>query len=332
MSMETTRFDQMTRTFSRTGSRRAALSALLAGAVMPLLHPDAGAKRLKSKGQAPRPPRGTPCDVCEKDCPYSRLQPAIDDAKAGATIRICKGTYTSNPTITINKRLTLVGVGGDDTVLKGGGFVRVLQIGPSGVVTMQGLTVTGGVERLVPRGGGAGILVLDRGALTLERCRVEDNLAAEGGGVAVSRGASLTLIGSTVSENTALTVGGGVLVRSGGTATLETGSRVTDNEARVWGGGMLLEQNATLLLKDGSRVEENTARFFGGGIFAGRNSTLTLEAGSRVTDNDAGDEGGGLFNDRATVAIANTSIVRDNDPDNCAGISGLQTANCINDD
>lgn len=330
--METTRFDQVTRALGRTASRRAAFSALLAGAVMPLLNLDAGAKRLKSRGKPPRPPRGTPCDVCDKDCPYSSLQPAINDANAGDTIRICKGTYTSNATISINKPLTLVGVGGDDTVLKGGGFVRVLIIGPSGVVTMQGLTVTGGVERLVPRQGGAGILVLDRGALTLERCRVEDNLAAEGGGVAVSRGASLTLIGSTVSENTALTVGGGVLVRSGGTATLGAGSRVTDNEARVWGGGILLEQNATLLLKDGSRVEENEARFMGGGIFAGRNSTVTLETGSRVTDNDAGDQGGGLFNDRATVTIADTRIVWDNDPDNCGGISGTQTANCVNDD
>jgi hypothetical protein len=270
--------------------------------------------------------------VCDKDCRFSSLQPAIDAANAGDTIRICKGTYTSNPTISINKPLTLVGVGGDDTVLKGGGFVRVLDIGPRGVVTMQGLTVTGGVERLPQRLGGAGIMVWDRGKLTMERCRVEHNLAAEGGGVAVSSGASLTLIGSTVSENTALTIGGGVLVRPGGKATLEAGSRVTANEARVWGGGILIEQNASLLLDAGSRVDRNTARFFGGGIFATRDSIATLEAGSQVTDNDAGDKGGGLYNDHATVTIANASIVRDNDPDNCAGISGLQTANCTNDD
>ena len=50
-----------------------------------------------------------------------------------------------------------------------------------------------------------------------------------------------------------------------------------------------------------------------------------------MTDNDAGDVGGGLHNDRATVTIANTSIVRDNDPDNCDAISGLQTASCVNE-
>jgi len=127
-------------------------------------------------------------------------------------------------------------------------------------------------------------------------------------------------------------------VRPGGKATLEAGSRVTKNKAeRAWGGGILLEQNASLVLKAGSRVDENEAGFLGGGIFATRDSSATLEAGSRVTGNrvtgnDPGKGGGGLYNDHATVTIANTSIVRDNDPDNCAGISGLQTANCVNDD
>ena len=59
-------------------------------------------------------------------------------------------------------------------------------MGPN-VWEIEGLTVTGGVERLVPRLGGAGIMVWDRGKLTLERCRVEDNLAAEGGGIAFER-------------------------------------------------------------------------------------------------------------------------------------------------
>lgn len=341
--METTPFDQVTRALGRSASRRAAVFTLLAGAAGTLRQPEAGARRRKRKRKPPprggndgaRPPRATPCDVCEKDgCRFTSLQPAINAANPGDTIRICEGTYKAGPTISINKPLTLVGGGAEETVLKGGGTVRVMDIGPRGVVTMRGLTVTGGVERQPQRLGGAGILVVDGGTLTLEGCRVEDNLAAEGGGIVVSPGAVLTLVGSEVSKNTALTAGGGVAVRPGGTATLEAGSRVGDNKVKIggFGGGICLDPGATLVMKDGSRVEENKSPFLGGGIFAGRDSRVTLEAGSRVTDNDAGDQGGGLFNDRATVTIADASIVRDNDPDNCAGNSGLQTANCINDD
>jgi hypothetical protein len=276
-----------------------------------------------------QPPRADLCNVCERGCQFSSVQPAIKAANPGDTVRICAGTYKSNPSITINKVLTLVGAGAEETVLKGGGFVRVLQIGPLGVVTLQDLTVINGLELQQQRQGGAGILVLDRGALTLKGCRVEANKARDGGGIAVSRGATLTLLDSVVSQNKALAGGGGVLVRAGGTATLGAGSRVTDNDCTVFGGGISLAGGA-LTLKSGSSVDDNNAAFNGGGIDAGRDSTVILEAGSRVTGNDAGDRGGGIFSSRATVTIANASIVTDNDPNNCAVISGDPIANCVN--
>lgn len=332
MSAETTRFDQLTRALGRPASRRSALSALLGSAAVPLLASGASAKRSKGKRKAQRP-RATLCDVCEKDCPFSSLQPAINAANPGDTIRICEGTYKSNPTVSINTSLTLIGAGADETELKGGGFVRVLNIGPQAVVTLQDLAVTGGVERQQQRLGGAGIMIWDGGTLTLERCRVEDNYARDGGGIAVSRGATLTLLDSVVTQNTAMAGGGGLLVKEGGTATLGAGSRVTDNVSTVFGGGVDLA--GTITLKAGSRVDRNKSVFNGGGIFAARGSTAILEAGSHVTDNTAGggvDTGGGIFNAGATVTIADTSIVTDNDPDNCSGISGVRTPNCINDD
>ena len=336
MTLDGTKLDVIARTLGRTASRRAALSAVLAGATASLRRPaDAGAKRrggqdVRGQGKQIRaqPPRADQCDGCERGCPFSSVQPAIDAANPGGTVRICAGTYKSNPSLTINKVLTLVGDGAARTVLKGGGFVRVLQIGPSGVVTLRDLSVTNGLEMQQQRQGGAGILVLDRGALTLERCRVEDNKARDGGGIAVSRGATLTLVDSVVSQNKALAGGGGLLIRAGGTATLESGARVTDNDCTVFGGGIYLAGGA-ITLKSGSSVDDNNAAFIGGGIDAEQNSTVILEAGSRVTGNDTGDRGGGIFSSRATVTIADPSIVTDNDPNNCAVISGSPIANCI---
>jgi hypothetical protein len=337
MAPDGTKLDALARALGRTASRRAALSAVLVGAVVALRRPtEVGAERpgrkdVREQGKQTRaqPPRADQCDVCDKGCPFSGVQAAIDAANPGATVRICAGTYKSNPSLSINKALTLVGDGAARTVLKGGGFVRVLLIGPSGVVTLQNLTVTNGLELQQQRQGGAGILVLDRGALTLQGCRVEANKARDGGGIAVSRGATLTLLDSVVSQNKALAGGGGLLVRAGGTATLGAGSRVTDNDCTVFGGGISLAGGA-ITLKSGSSVDDNNAAFNGGGIDAERGSTVTLEAGSRVTGNDAGQRGGGIFSSHATVTVADSSIVTDNDPNNCAVISGDPIANCVN--
>ena len=150
----------------------------------------------------------------------------------------------------------VVGAGADDTEMKGGGFVRVLMIGPSGVVTLRGLTITGGKEDKIPRLGGAGILLLDKGKLTLEDCVVEKNDSAEGGGIVVSPGSELHLVRSSVNDNSAFSVGGGIIVKAGGRATLDAGSSVSDNKSKVWGGGIYVA-GGTLVLESGSLIEKN---------------------------------------------------------------------------
>jgi hypothetical protein len=270
-------------------------------------------------------PAASDCDVCPSGCPFSSLQPAIDAAAAGATIRVCAGEYQSNRSLFIAKNLTIVGAGAEKTLLQGGGFVRVLDISQRFIVTLRDLSLSGGFEQrtLQDGGGGGGILVRPGGALTLERVRVEDNIGKDGGGIALGTGSALTMIDSAVSDNSTISVGGGIWIGEGAVATLQDGSRVSDNSAKLWGGGIAL-QAGRVALEAGSSVSENTAGIRGGGIYAGRLDTVTLAAGSHVTANSAQD-GGGVWHDRATVTIADTAIVRDNDPNNCGG---TPTANC----
>lgn len=334
--MDPARFDGFVRVLGAARTRRAVLGTLLAGAVVPLLDgEDAGAGRRGKRGKrrqrrvaAPQAPQAGACDVCEKDCQFSSVQAAMDAANAGDTIRICAGTYKSNPTLYTNKSLTLAGAGADETVLKGGGFVRVFMVGPSAAVTLRDLAIEGGLEQQKQRGGGAGILILDRGSLTLERCLVERNVATEGGGIVVSKGSTLTAIDSEISGNTASAIGAGLVVREGGKATLEGSTRVGDNNVNVWGGGIYTVGELTVTSR--VRIDRNKAGGHGGGIFAARPGAATFEAGSLVTDNKAAQGGGGLFNDRAPVTLADTTIVVDNDPQNCGGAFGTQTANCVN--
>jgi hypothetical protein len=325
----------MTRLLGQAASRRAVAGVLLASALQVLPGADAEDKQRRRKerrrkrqdrrqdrrpGNAP-----TTCDVCERGCRYASLQPAIDAAKAGDTIRICAGDYPSNRSVIIGRNLTLVGDGAAKTFLKGGGFVRVLDLAPNVVVTLRDLTVRGGVESQAARGGGGGILVRNAGTLTLEHCRVEGNTAPTGGGIGLRPASALTLIESDVIDNAATSGGGGIYVDEGATARLQAGSRVGDNSSTVFGGGVDIVAG-TVVLESGASITGNEASQLGGGISASTRSTVTLEAGSHVSGNSAGQDGGGLHHSGATVSIADASIVTDNDPNNCGG---RQTANCV---
>lgn len=315
MSSDTTRFDALARIMSFHASRRTALAALLVGTLASLRHDDASAdgndqgkkrrrrkRRREKRGEQPPPQSAAAaCDVCANGCAYSDLRAAINAASAGATIRLCSEEYKPGPAISINKHLTLAGAGAGATILKGSGQVRTMEIGPAGNVTLRDLTITGGKETQRQRLGGAGVIVWDRGILTMERCQVEGNHAAEGGGITVNKGSSLTLIETAIEQNTAAGVGGGLLVRPGGAATIEAGTRIAENYARIWGAGIYAEDTAI----------------------------VSLASGSAVTKNTSGEMGGGIVSRRATVNLADPSIVTGNHPDNCGGVVGSPIVNCI---
>jgi hypothetical protein len=246
--MEARRFDQAARTLAAANTRRGLLRRV---AVLPL-----GGVLAVRIGEEPTAGRRKKRCLKPKEGPTQGLQEAIDAKKAGATLKLCAGTWTVNNTITINKKLTLRGAGAGQTSLDGNGAndIRVLRIASGAQVTLQALKISGGNAT----GGGD-----------------ESN----GGGI--FNDGTATLMSVTVTANTAAGSGGGI--GNSGTLTLKQGSSVTVNTA-VAGGGIANDSTGTVNLEAGSDVTLNTATgSSGSGIFNA--GTVTLDSGALVCDN-----------------------------------------------
>ncbi len=75
------------------------------------------------------------------DTRHATIQAAIDAALASHVIEVCAGTY--NEDVNVNKQLTLLGAGVDQTIVSGpiGGDVATLRVASSGVI-IDGFTIT----------------------------------------------------------------------------------------------------------------------------------------------------------------------------------------------
>jgi hypothetical protein len=261
---------------------------------------------------------------------YTSLQDAVNHAAAGATLWV-RGTCAGG--ITVGTNLTITGQqprGFTAPTLNGGG--PVIQIGSetsAPTVTINTLTITGGVMSNVS-GGGAGIL--NFGSLTLNGVSITGNaitggMDSNGGGAGIFNfSGSVTLNNSSVTDNTVsggLSIGGGIYTQGGGLLTLNNSS-VTDNTvsgsfSSPSGGGIF---GGPVVLNN-STVSGNTAagpQGEGGGIVNVQDETLTMTGTSTITGNTAGYEGGGIYNYGTLVgAVAGTGPggnVYDNQPDN----------------
>ena len=245
---------------------------------------------------------------------YDSVQAGVNAAKAGDTLEV-KGTCVGNTSV--DKSLTLKGVTNNafpgDPTLDGNEQGRVLRI-TGGTTTIVDLTITNGQTS----GLGGGIYVAT--AAVLNNVLVTGNSAGAtqiGGGIEADLGSSLTLIDSTVSDNSAGSSGGIDMFRA--KATL-INSTVTNNHATRAAGtnpdgcgfgsptvvyacaGGIWNYQGTLALVD-STVSGNTAVYRGGGIASyvrtvsgNPVSGLTILSGATsIGSNTAGDSGGGIF-------------------------------------
>ncbi len=140
----------------------------------------------------------------------------------------------------VTDALEIVGGGADVTVIDGGGIGRVFEVRTAKPFAARDLTIqhgAAGAEGSGSRDGGA--VSSSFGApVVLERVRILDNVAADGGGLSVY--GVLTLIDSVVAGNVAnggtdqlTSVGGGLVL--GSADSVITGSAVFGN--RIAGGG-----------------------------------------------------------------------------------------------
>ena len=146
----------------------------------------------------------------------------------------------------VSSTITISGNG--STVQRDGAapFFGLLEVGPTGNLTVRDLTLRGGVAPAsAPLGGGVFNFF---GTLTLINSTLSGNAAFDsGGGVFNTANALLTLINSTISGNSA-PVGGGVANQGNATVTNSTlsGNSVGGSGGGVINGGNLTVTNSTL--------------------------------------------------------------------------------------
>ena len=200
--------------------------------------------------------------------------------------------------------LTDVTVLGNDAMWAYGGGLYC----DDSTVTMTRVTATENLSETC--GGGASLVDCDT---TVVDCDLTGN-EANRGGVFYVEGGVFDLVGGTISENWATDLGAGLCVAGGATASV-SGVEIRDNTA-LDGGGIYVHYASELNLSNVTLVD-NEATGDGGGLFSDTGTLLLSNVAIR--GNTAGDCGAGaMFYSLGEAALENV-IVSGNEAGSCAG-------------
>jgi CSLREA domain-containing protein len=309
--------------------------------------------------------------ICADSTGKCSLRAAIMEANATSgndTIMVPAGTYTLTITgidednartgdLDITDGVSIVGASASTTTVQAGttssnGIDKVFSVNPNGnspsfATSFAGLTIRYGLNpsQISPFGGamdfdtglsGTGTLSITSCVITQNSINSTNALSADGGGIYLSNlsqgTGSVTISGSTISNNTAEDLGGGIyagselpLVISGSTISgnkstgggLQQGggivlvnpsspfqqsaihnSTFSSNQATKDGGGILTLQG--ILVDQGSVITGNTAGGNGGGLWSNTINETTTVSQSTITSNTATGNGGGVEVDTST--------------------------------
>ncbi|WCB94958.1 hypothetical protein DSM104299_03698 [Baekduia alba] len=249
-------------------------------------------------------PSATGSGDCSSPANACSIATAVTNANAASVadsvrIALADGTYllsAPSPTalsITFaGPSLTFEAENEDDTpVIDGASAVRLLAVGSTSNVTIDGLAVQSGATT------GLGGAIQNAGTLTVKRSTFSNNSASSGGAIANEPGATLAVQDSTFSNNTTTGVGGGAIVING-QSTVER-SAIVGNHAPVNGGGINVQGAGTVTVTS-STIAGNTSGGLGGGV--SNLGTLNVQT-STITDNTASD-GAAIATGNANVTLA----------------------------
>lgn len=169
---------------------------------------------------------------------------------SGTTIDVPAGTYDlSTGQLKISSDVNIVGAGARSTIIDGSATgQRVLEVS-SGTASVSGVTIEGGNTNSGSSGGdptpgvGGGIWVVAQATLTLEDSMVTGNQADITGG-GIENDGTLTVLRSTIEDNTTEGVGGGI--DDLGSDLSITNSTIMGNKSQGDGGGLSLEGTSEL--------------------------------------------------------------------------------------
>ena len=271
-----------------------------------------------------------------------RIAPADTVITIDGTIQSTSASG-NNGEILIDKDLTIQGkTGAASDILNAdkdaGGKPkhRIFKVEAGKTLTLQNLTLTGGVAEGTGEAGFGGGVYANGGTVNITNCTVKGNSAKNGGGVYVKgAGATLTMSGGKISANKAVTdpsapsgqkggAGGGIFIATGAKLTISGGtvggsSDAEGNSAAI-GGGIYLMDNGAKAEMTGGSITHNKAGKSGGGVYisdynSNPRSLFTLKGGI-ISYNTAKNGGGitafGDFNMDGGSIEENTAI---GDPD-----------------
>lgn len=170
----------------------------------------------------------------------------------------------------ITSEIDLDGAGDALTRIDGSSLDRVIDVRASGLLRMQGISVTGGLQGLPnpsdpsERAGG-GLLIRADGAAELDRVRIEDNRSQRDG-------AGISVFGSLIATRLRVLAN-------------------FSNPQSGGGGGLHIGSTATLVDLDQCELQGNRATL-GAGVYGDGNAVISISR-CLIAGNDAGNDGGG---------------------------------------
>jgi beta-glucanase (GH16 family) len=236
----------------------------------------------------------------------------FDPSLAGGTINLRGGPLVPAYDVTIDASAA------PGITIDGGGGDRVLVVNAGTDVSVRSLTMTNGYGFQLAGG------ILNNGTLTLDHATVAGNTMTTpdkdqfwqgGGGIYSGDGASLTLIDSTVSDNSSGWTGGGVYSFFNTTTTVIR-STISGNVSTDVAGGLRTLGQVSI---DNSTLSGNTSGSWHGGAMFITDGAATI-TNSTVTVNSApGGTTGGLFvgtfgSSSASLEIRNSIIAGNTGP------------------
>jgi hypothetical protein len=163
-------------------------------------------------------------------------------------------------------------------------------------------------NNIAARAGGGFSNRLGGATMIISGSTVVGNVAQDGASGGIGNSGNITVINTTLSENTATTDGGGMVNYTGGTAELSE-TTFSLNSASTRGGGFSNRPDANMTLT-GITVHENTAEAEGAGGVV--NAGLMTMRKSIVSSNSAQEDGGGILNTETGALTLLTTTVTGN--------------------